>query len=733
MTRRTFSTLLTGAALSPRPVAEAADRSVVFPYGTHVYREPSLPLEQLRADFPVLKRLGFSMVKVQESWSADEKREGVIDLSRVAQVVSDARQNGLLIYFGVTMEQAPAWLWKKFPDARMVYENDAPQVDPTQYLLPADGKPGPCWHHPGARAAAIRFMEAVATQIGVFDNVRVWNVWQEIGFWPLLPGHLGLCYCHHSLIEFRSWLRSQYGNLDRLNAVWRTNFGDWEEVEPPRVFTQVPSWIDWRYFMDDVYLTDVVSFKADAFRRADSGRRPVMAHTSSPTLGGTAEWRYAKALDVLGSSAYPAWGELGDPDINSALRVRQSPVVARQLWENVLMKFDYVRSASRNGEFWCAELQGGRAGGGVDAGRVPDAGDMRRWVLGTLAAGARGICFWNHRSEPFWSEGYGFGLLELEGDTTERAAEAGRIGAAINRNAELFVKGAHTRPQVAFVVDEDLWHFAEASGAIYKDQFVGSLKGLYRALWDEGIPVDFLDASRLAAEGSKYQALILTCPSALGADVVEALQDYVHAGGTLISEATAGRYDRQGFGMPGEMMPRLATLFGAKHEQLFVLKKDSTLGLTGAADLAGQRVAASFYLQTLTPTTGSPVLKYGDSVVGCHNHYRKGEAYLLGTLLGPANLTDNGSPENRAFVAALLARAGVQPDRAGRLQRRRRTLGSTSAWFLFNMTHETARESVPVTGFSRVSDLLGAQLQIHAGTVDLSVEPMDIRCLILEN
>lgn len=731
ITRRTFSAVASGAAAASGMSLAAEDTRVVFPFGTHVYREPSLPLEQLRADFPILKKLGFTMIKIQESWSADEKREGEINLSRVAQVVSDARENGLVVYFGVTMEQAPAWLWKKYPDASMVYENGQPHNDPTQYLLPTDGKPGPCWHHAGARASATRFMEEVGKQIGKFDNIRIWNVWQEIGFWNMRPGHMGLCYCQNSLREFRTWLTGKYGSLDKLNSTWRTGFGDWEEVEPPRAFAQVPSWIDWRFFMDDVYITGVLRFKAEAFRRSDPGRRPVLAHTNAPTYGGTAEWRYAAVLDVIGSSAYPAWGELGDPDISSAQRVRQSYAVYQQLWENIVMKFDYVRSASKTGEIWCAELQGGRAGGGPDPGRVPDAGDIRRWVLGPLAAGARGICFWNHRSEPFWSEGYGFGLLELEGDTTERAAEAGRLGKAINAHAELFVSGVHPRSQVAIVLDEDLWHFVEGTGGAFKEQFMHTLSGIYRALFDEGIPVDFLDSPRLAQEASNYRALVMPCPSALGPEIIEALRAYVRAGGTLISEATAGRYDRYGFGMAGEMATGLVEVFGARHQQLFTLKPETTRKLTGTGTFAEHAMTGSFYLQTLSPTSGSAILKYRDEVTACVNQFGRGQAYLVGTLLGPAILPEKSAPENRRFLAALLERAGVKSDRVGKLQRRRRNLGSKSAWFLFNCTHETVQESVPLEGFRSAAPLLGGDLVISDGKVQVSVEPMDICCLIL--
>ena len=71
-----------------------------------MYREPSLSLEQIRVDLPLLKKLGFNMIKVQECWANDEKQEGVIDLAKVAQIVSDASDCGLWVDFGLTMELA---------------------------------------------------------------------------------------------------------------------------------------------------------------------------------------------------------------------------------------------------------------------------------------------------------------------------------------------------------------------------------------------------------------------------------------------------------------------------------------------------------------------------------------------------------------------------------------------------------------------------------------------------
>jgi hypothetical protein len=397
------------------------------------------------------------------------------------------------------------------------------------------------------------------------------------------------------------------------------------------------------------------------------------------------------------------------------------------------------------GEFWTAELQGGRAGGGVAPGRVPDPGDIRRWVLGALAGGARGICFWNHRIERFWDEAYGFGLMELEGQETPRMAEAGRIAAAINTQAaDLFATGESPRAPVAIVIDEDLWNFVNSSGEEVKKNFVSNQRGIHQALWQEGVPVDFLDAGDVGSAGANYKVLIHPFPVALSGEAIEALRNFVRGGGTLISGPCPGRYDRVGFGVPGETPRAVAELFGAEHKQIIPLsgrnahptqstytpENVTPLVLEGVNAFAQAKVQATFYLQYLKTTTAEPILKFRDEVVGCSNSFGSGRAFLVGTLPGPAVL-ESGGGENRAFLARVLASAGVHSDRAGRLLRRRRMLNHRSAWFLFNPEQNTVEESVPVEGNRSARSLLGEPLRIENGNVRVMVGPMDIVCLLL--
>jgi beta-galactosidase len=762
MNRRTFmqltaSTLAATAAETPFLEGQAAPAEPFFPYGTHIYREPHLPLEQLRHDMPMLKNLGFNMIKIQESWSTDEKKEGEIDLSTVCQVLSDARSNGLKVYFGVTMEEPPAWFWQKYTDAYLTYNTGERHFDQLQYVLPADGKPGPCWHHPEGRAAAIRFMEAVGRQVGRYDNIYVWNVWQEIGFWPMRPGFMGFCYCPYSLREFRSWLKGRYGTIDKVNAMWKCSYGSFDEVIPPRLAGDLPPQIEFRYFMDDVYLPGVLKWKADALRRTDPHHRKVFAHASDPLLGSSQQWRWAESLDFFGSSSYPAWYPFADWDRGQASpggEVEPNVGKRAELWNSVMIRYDYLRCASPDGNVWAAEFQGGPVVRGLQRGRVPSAEDIERWMMGALAAGIRGLCFWNHRAEIFWREEFGFGLLELEGDAlTPRAQQASLMGKALNQHAELFHEGVVPQAKVAMLVSEDLYHFHK--GTIHANGFGSpgdhlehTIRGIYRGFWEKGIALDFLDASQFAARASGYQALILVFPAALSASLVDQLAAYVENGGVLISELCPGRLSEHGIGNPGGMPPALRTLFGATHREMVMIREpnngsvwtgsEATYGdtipyrqLSGAGPFREQSIMPAFLLQTIAATSATPILMDGEETVGCVNRVGKGSAYLFGTLLGHAILS-YGDTRNSEYLAAVLAAHGIMPDRVGQLVRRRRIGKTETAWFFINPSDSAVEESVPVEGFSSVSDLLSGSLPIAAGKVTIKVPAVSVRCLVLQ-
>ncbi len=137
------------------------EKNKIFPYGCHIYRESSLSGEEIKNDLRIIKKPGFNMVKMQESWAIDEKIKGEIDISKVEEIIKEAEKLSLYVYFGFIMEQVPAWVWRKYPSAYLVYNDGMQHKDPTQYLLPSDGKSGPCWDNPGMGKEAERFMKKI--------------------------------------------------------------------------------------------------------------------------------------------------------------------------------------------------------------------------------------------------------------------------------------------------------------------------------------------------------------------------------------------------------------------------------------------------------------------------------------------------------------------------------------------------------------------------------------------
>lgn len=724
---------------------------IPFVFATHFYREPSPPLDELRRDMHTVKRLGFNTLKIQESWCIDEPRPGDLRLEKIEAILSQARQLELGIYFGVTLEQAPAWLWRRFPDCRLVYGTGEPHEDPTQYVLPADGKPGPCWHHRGARRAARRFIARLAERLGRFDNIIAWNVWQEVGFWPMRAGLGGFCYCRNTRRRFRRWLRRRYGDLDTLNRTWRTGFGTWKEVEPPRVYAMVPATIDWRTFMDDVYLPWVVRWKRRAFQMHDPLARPVFCHVGSAIIGSGLEWRLARQVDFFGTSSYPAWNPFGPWDAGKPAPGQSIPLPVgrrQEMWASSV-KYDYTRSATGRGRhFWAAEFQGGPVVTGLFKGPDPSPDDIRQWLLTVLAAGATGLSFWNHRLELFWAEAHGFGLCDGRGQVTDRAAEAGRVGRAIQPHADLFQPGTLAPAEVAILVNEDLYHFACATPEA-QAHLAHTIRGLYKHLWFAGVAVDFVDSTEVAqGRLAPYKAVLLPLPLAISEELMGQLATYVEAGGTLLSEACPGRYDPYGMANPGGLSPTAERLFGVEHEALWLCQEwdgqtrwtpaerrhGEILGPTefiGIGPMSGLRVRASLYVQTLRPITATPILAHGPRTAGVLRTVGRGRACLVGTFLGHSGASDNHAPTGQ-FLLRVVTEAGVQPDRCGRLLRRRRLAVSGEAWFLFNPDEEPATETLDTTGFAEVKDLLDEPLTMEgAERVRITVPPVSVRCVVL--
>jgi len=355
-----------------------------FYLGSHLCRVPQPELSEMLADMEILKKNGFNLIKIQTHWLSDEPVEGQYDFSHYERLIQHAEELGMDVYIGLTCEQAPLWLYEKYPACRMVGVHGVPIIYETQSTLPADGKPGPCFDHPDAMAKQIQYIQSMVKALGKYKNIAVWNTWQEIGYWPSWTiGEPQVCYCENTLKHFRRWLKQKYGSLEEVNRKWKTNFPDWKYIGPNRQSSiALPQDIDWGEFMDNEQVANILRARVQAIKEVDPLKRPVFAHKGSPNIASGQDWTYAGVLDFLGSSSYPAWGPFQDWDDQAPGRVKRVSKyqgLLTEMWSALAMNFDYIRSVNQEGHpVWAAEFQGGPISSGFHKGRVPSADDIRR-------------------------------------------------------------------------------------------------------------------------------------------------------------------------------------------------------------------------------------------------------------------------------------------------------------------------------------------------------------------
>jgi len=739
--------------------------AATFLLGSHLCREPMPAMSELKRDMENLKAHGFNLVKLQEHWMVDEPKEGACDFSRYEELIDHAAGLDMQVYLGLTCEQAPHWLWEKHPDCRMVCRDGKVLAYEAQTTLPADGKPGPCYDHPGAREDMCRFITRLVETLGRYDNLTHWNTWQEVGYWGEAFGGGHVCYCPNTIDHWRRWLARGYGDLDALNRAWRTRYADWSDIQPERGQRQPSAQeISFRTFMDNAQIAAVLRVRAEAIRAADPKGRAIFAHLGGPAIGAGQDWTYARCQDFLGTSAYPAWGSFdawddGRPAPGEPFNKYEA--LLQETWGAVALRFDHVRSCNpRGAPVWAAEFQGGPVSTGLAKGRVPDEEDIRRWMLTAMASGVTALSFWVTRAEIMAAETNGFSLLDSAGDTTPRLEEAARVGKALQAHADLFGEPTLEPADVAVVVSEANYQLVQcipqgaggqASECLPRPagNLAYSVRGWHRLLWDAGVAVDFVEAGQLDEPFVRdYKALILPFQLCLSEEVAADLAAYVAGGGNLISEAACGRIDENCFCNRGELSPRMAELFGVRQRSFTQVSEPDgkrrwtppprTWGellppthLTGAGPLAGHSLRANVYVETYECTDSQPLLHYGDAVAGAVRQVGQGHAHLLGTFVGHTG-TAYRNAKTQAAVAAMLETCGVRAQTVGPLLLRKRIAADREAWLLTNPTANEVVEEIKLDGYELVADLLGTAVgQSSAESVTITVPPVNVECLIV--
>ncbi|HSL24071.1 MAG TPA: beta-galactosidase [Vicinamibacterales bacterium] len=619
-------------------------------------RDPERERDAWLRDLRTIKSLGFNHVKAWVDWASAEPQRGQVRLDALEQLLALADGVGLKVIIQIYSDSAPEWVGRAFPDAAFVSDKGV--------RIPSQAAPGYCLDHEKVRESVARFIQAVSRAARQHPSFYGFDVWSEphIVNWVWFNEPIEFCYCPHTLAKFRDWLRAKYGTLEALNRAWYRTFESWDQVQPPRYGTilSYSDFIDWKTFIPHKLEEDLLmkaraaadDVKPRAFRVSSHSDVPAVLLSPLSGFGSPDDWWMTRAVDHYGTSIYPKHASSTAP---------WSPI-------RLMSGLDGIRSAARDRGWWIGELQAGQGATGVRVANPVTAEDLRLWAWAVLSRGARSISYYAYYPMSSGYESNGYGMIELDGTLTERAKTAGALADLIGRNANLFTALQPERARVAVVYNR-LSHMAGGNTVGPGQTARNSIVGVYRALYNENLQVDFIHADEIAAgRASEYRAIYFPYPIMLSRPVAEGLKTYVRDGGTLVAEARPAWNDERGFANPRIPGGGLDEVFGAREAVLhsgeplaFRMTKDlpPSLGF-----LAGRQIPGSTYLETLTTAPGARVIATAASgePAAVLNTFGKGTAVLLGSFVAAAFEQD---PQKHAaaglLIAALVRGAGVAP------------------------------------------------------------------------
>lgn len=608
----------------------------MFYYGTQYYRPPNPDPADWDRDLGRISELGFNLVKLWAMWNHCNPRRGEYDFSALERLARLCEKHGLKFIINSILENAPYWLAHEHPEG-LYCANDGMRVHlQARPNTPGGGWPGMCLDNEPVREAAAGFLAALAGRFKGHPALYGYDVWNET--FHELPEYYGgrtFCYCEASIERFRNWLKARYGSLEGLNEAWKRRYVDWAHVEPPRFFGGYPDWLDWTEFRAECFVRQM-AWRLEVFSCADPE-----ALLTSHGICGTFGLLPTHLNDDRGMAAQVAqWGVSSFPGMGAGSGA-----------SSLMARVDLNRFAARGKPVWQTELQGGRVTGcgtgtkpsGLSWEAQAGSSDIAVWNWAALAAGAKGLLYWQYRPEVLGPESPGFGLTAPDGGLTERTAAASRFARFTAAHPELFEAGPE-RPKVAVAVCNESQRFnyvAEGSARMYS----ASLLGFYSTLAAQNIPCGFA----WREEFEEFEVLFLPFPLLLNAETASRLRRFVEGGGTLVSEPCPAWFIDHGLLSPRCPGHGLDEVFG-----LLVRETEPYLPCRPGEPAHLLPVARH---RALLELRGAEVVREdeGGPLLTSHG-FGSGRAMLLATFAG--GYASEGGAE---LILAALGEAGVTP------------------------------------------------------------------------
>ena len=502
-----------------------------FPIGVEYYRGGAPKPECWDEDFANIRAAGFRIVRSASYWNWMEPARDVYHLDDYDVMFDLAAKHGLSMWLDVmlaTHGAAPEWMTRDYPDFRVVnhwghtyYSNSHPAYPQGGMIHCYDH---PVWRERGGkllRHVGERYKDHPATFVwGIWDGIALSSAWvdQDDGY----P-----CYCEHSIARYMAWLKNNF-TLEAFNERTLRRYRRWEDVEPPRSDNNVLEMLLFKRFNYE-NLAGHLQWMIGEVRKIDT------VHETR-THGG---WM-PRPWDETCARYADSWG-MSMPS-NNLLTGEDPYRIAERAFA-----FDWSRSIGKGGRWWNEEIYSGMARGGVTWKKQTDPRELTTLLWMTLAHGAAGSMFWQYRPDHVAFESPGYNLAALDGQPTPRLEAVSEAISQIDGLSEHLPLGV-PKARVAIVNHQESHELFNMNGE--GDRFLADIRGTYRTLWSNGIPVDIVTPSQ---DWGGYDVVFLTNVALITEEVRDRIAKTLAGSPTvkLVAEGSFGMYSDNGLSSYG--------------------------------------------------------------------------------------------------------------------------------------------------------------------------------------
>ena len=482
-------------------------------------------------DLELMAEAGVNLVSLGIfSWARLEPREGVYELDWLVEIVDRLHEAGIAVDLATATASPPAWMATDHPESLPM------NADGTRLGLGSRQQYCPSSTVYRERSAALA--AALAERLGDHPGVVMWHIGNEYGC------HIAECFCPACARAFRAWLADRYGDVERLNAAWGTDFWSQrytslEQVAPPAAMPTFPNpaqMLDWRRFSDH-QLRSLMEAEARILRERST--RPVTTNFMGD-FPATDYWRWAEALDIISDDSYP------DP---------ADPAAAHEVaWAGDLMR------GLAEGRPWILMEQAPSAVQWRRRNSPKRPGQLLLWSLARVAHGADGVLQFQWRQSRRGAETFHSGMVPHAGRDSRTWEETVATGQALTRLGP--VLGEPVQAEAALVLDwESQWALSTAIGPVEVGERFEAARAWHRSLWEAGIATDIVPVGR-RLEG--YRLIIVPAVFIDRPELAEHLEQAVAAGVQVVVTGPTGVVDANAGAVLGGYLGSLRPLLGVR-------------------------------------------------------------------------------------------------------------------------------------------------------------------------